>query len=863
MAENARTIEQLGEKAKSASESIGKLEDSLKKLDSIIGTISKKFEVGTDNTGKMEDAVKKLTKETETYQKKNFTETLGKVNDVLQELPGGMTDVFEGMKKLSSGTDTNIQDFTTFVGSASGLVTSLSKSVNPAFGIITTVAAGAAGVIASVVDKMDKLNDIKFEKDHFGNLTWSLERIRDIAKDLVNNDYLGKIETSFSEFEKVEDFKSDITNSLVDLQNTEWRVSIGIELTESEVGDYKQSTDDYIKGVEDWIEQQHYTAIVSLNTLIKDPEQRAKIQQYFDDFYGQYESELNTLQGQLSNKIEEALQDGVLDADEAQAIAELRGKVDQLISSIEMDSHQARLESIVLKAGGAAPDKESFDNLCAQIDSEAQEIIDSYERHYEMSVTSAQLLLSKGAINTDEYDEMIEDLKRGKIENIGEIQLRATQVKTDLLKGTFEEELQQVTPQMMSIIDKYVSEWRNKGAPAEGFQGMVDNLQVALGEVFKQLEPETREKMQEYFQSLSPSREQLISLREEGAALGAQLPEGFNDALLDLDMLDILAMNSNGLYEVIAASMKDSPELWAVKDYLLGEGSELSGSILNGMSLDKQSFSEMGISFIYRLLDASGMTMEECKSKFMKIFGTPADICQEVNEEHSPSRRFARSGNNMVYGLLSGLQETWGNLIDWWKNSALGAWWSEYISPWFTWEKWSGLARGAIDALLSPFRNISWPSLKMPRIEWISGGTQATGFLKTVLDFLHLPTSLPKLKVSWYAKGGIFDSPQIIGVGEHGREAVVPLERNTQWIDTLALQIQQKQNLNEQDDPREALTVAIAPAVTVLAAKLERVIQAVEQVDTTVELDGEKISRSTTKYINNRTRREGRSPILV
>ena len=78
--------------------------------------------------------------------------------------------------------------------------------------------------------------------------------------------------------DRVEDFKSDITNSLVDLQNTEWRVSIGIELTESEVGDYKQSTDDYIKGVEDWIEQQHYTAIVSLNTLIEDPEQRAKIQ---------------------------------------------------------------------------------------------------------------------------------------------------------------------------------------------------------------------------------------------------------------------------------------------------------------------------------------------------------------------------------------------------------------------------------------------------------------------------------------------------------------------------------------------------------------------------------------------------------
>lgn len=35
---------------------------------------------------------------------------------------------------------------------------------------------------------------------------------------------------------------------------------------------------------------------------------------------------------------------------------------------------------------------------------------------------------------------------------------------------------------------------------------------------------------------------------------------------------------------------------------------------------------------------------------------------------------------------------------------------------------------------------------------------------------------LPSISVQWYKSGGIFDSPSLIGVGEAGREAVVPLE---------------------------------------------------------------------------------------
>ena len=56
-------------------------------------------------------------------------------------------------------------------------------------------------------------------------------------------------------------------------------------------------------------------------------------------------------------------------------------------------------------------------------------------------------------------------------------------------------------------------------------------------------------------------------------------------------------------------------------------------------------------------------------------------------------------------------------------------------------------------------------NLKLPHIS-VNGGKAPYG--------IGGKGSLPSFSVSWYAKGGIFDNPSIIGVGEDGREIVTP-----------------------------------------------------------------------------------------
>ena len=45
--------------------------------------------------------------------------------------------------------------------------------------------------------------------------------------------------------------------------------------------------------------------------------------------------------------------------------------------------------------------------------------------------------------------------------------------------------------------------------------------------------------------------------------------------------------------------------------------------------------------------------------------------------------------------------------------------------------------------------------------------------------------TVPKLSIDWYKTGGIFDGPQVIGVGEAGPEAVVPLDKFWDKLDSM------------------------------------------------------------------------------
>ena len=85
------------------------------------------------------------------------------------------------------------------------------------------------------------------------------------------------------------------------------------------------------------------------------------------------------------------------------------------------------------------------------------------------------------------------------------------------------------------------------------------------------------------------------------------------------------------------------------------------------------------------------------------------------------------------------------------------------------------------------FFDFDWklPNIKLPHFS-VSG------------EFSLNPPSIPHFDVDWYAKGGVFDAPSVIGVGEAGPEAVVPLDKLWAKLDELA------QRIIESNDQRAA-----------------------------------------------------------
>lgn len=171
--------------------------------------------------------------------------------------------------------------------------------------------------------------------------------------------------------------------------------------------------------------------------------------------------------------------------------------------------------------------------------------------------------------------------------------------------------------------------------------------------------------------------------------------------------------------------------------------------------------------FFQGLADKSAKISEDVKKYFVDPI---VNWVKNLLGIHSPSTVFAGFAQNCVDGFTNKFAQLKGKIT----------------------EKFTSISQAVTETVgkIKNAFNFNWqlPQLRLPhiKVDWVEAG----GVLSRFLGISHIPN----LSVQWFAKGGILDGAQIFGGaggkffggGEAGREAVLPLDSNTGWMDSIA-----------------------------------------------------------------------------
>lgn len=165
--------------------------------------------------------------------------------------------------------------------------------------------------------------------------------------------------------------------------------------------------------------------------------------------------------------------------------------------------------------------------------------------------------------------------------------------------------------------------------------------------------------------------------------------------------------------------------------------------------------------------------VQNIREKLDEAFDKVITWVKEKLGIHSPSTVFASFGENSAAGFVNGF------------TTKITAFFAKL-------EELKSKVTDAVNKIKSAF-DFNWklPKLKLPhlKVEW-------DPVSNTLANFFGV-NAFPRLSVSWFARGGILSGAQIFGAlggnllggGEAGKEAVLPLERNTGWMDMVAQKV--------------------------------------------------------------------------
>ena len=229
------------------------------------------------------------------------------------------------------------------------------------------------------------------------------------------------------------------------------------------------------------------------------------------------------------------------------------------------------------------------------------------------------------------------------------------------------------------------------------------------------------------------------------------------------------------------------------------------------------------------------------------------------------------------------LKDGWSSVKDW-VNDRTGGGVSKLVSlaknGWSSVSSWVSNSRTKVSAKVSLVKQ-GWRTLSgyigsfTKRIGLKLTWNNVSGWKAVVARVLFGKSQWPSLRFA--ARGGVVDRATLFGntvVGEAGKEAIIPLERNTEWTGQVAkLLAQHLYDLPQPTAPSmystdNAISDSDMAELVALLRAIRSDVAAVRQssggsVTVNTNLDGRTIARNTIDYINGQAKATGVNPLAA
>lgn len=454
---------------------------------------------------------------------KSIVETLSPIGDAI----GNITE--------AAGNANDVMDF---VGNLSSMI--------PVGAKVGLAAAGITAAIIGIKLAIDKYNQTQLEnslEEHFGKIKLSADEVKDAAAGILNQKYLTNVELALNEVQNADNLRAEAQKALESNDVLEFKSRVGITLTADEQQEYTDNINTFVESKISELESRTFAAHIHVQTYLAGTEDGQTLAQNIKEWARADNLELSDLSSQLSQKVSEALKDGIIDVNEEEAISALQEKMNSITARWKEAEAQAQWDWINQKYGHlSAADLESgsFTDLMDEMRSQRETAMESIKADTTQWYSELEAMKDYGRITPEQYESYKEQTGWYVRGQEGSELSKSLELGSNTLNDTYGEKItgniQTLTETAQNALKSAETslQSRSYGTIASTFDNMFTSMDNGKGFLGIGADADQRA-LNELYQSMAPDVSQMGSLidqyREAGQAVPKSLMEGYKEAI--------------------------------------------------------------------------------------------------------------------------------------------------------------------------------------------------------------------------------------------------------------------------------------------------------------------------------------------